>query len=248
MKFSIIIPARYASERFPGKSLADLGGKPVLQYVWEQARKVLPDVWIATDDNRIVEAVRAFGGNSLLTSDQHQSGTDRCAEASRDLDMDGKTADVIINIQGDEPFIQAEQLELLMSCFENDATQIATLANPLNNTNDLLNPNIVKLVRNKDHKAMYFSRSPVPYMRNHEQEKWTGQFPYLRHLGIYAYRYPILQEITRLSPSELEIAESLEQLRWLENGYSIHVAISTNDSLGIDTPEDLERARKKLHA
>jgi 3-deoxy-manno-octulosonate cytidylyltransferase (CMP-KDO synthetase) len=246
MQYSIIIPARYASVRFPGKPLADLNGKPVIQHVYEQAKRVLDKVFIATDDHRILDAVKVFGGNALLTSSAHQSGTDRCAEAARMLKDTGMVVDVIINLQGDEPFIQPEQLELLISCFKDDSVQIATLANPASDDRDIYDPNIVKVIRAKDHRAIYFSRSPIPFIRNAGQEKLALEYPFLKHIGIYAYRYAVLQEITRLEPSPLERAESLEQLRWLENGYRIFVRVTDIENIGIDTPEDLEKARASL--
>jgi len=244
MKFIVIIPARYASIRFPGKPLADLQGKAMIQHVYEQAGTVFDEVYVATDDERIKNAVEGFGGRSVMTSHLHPSGTDRCAEASRIIHPQGAASDIVINIQGDEPFIQEEQLQLLTDCFKNETIQIATLANPISTAEELSNPNIVKVVRDKDLRAMYFSRSPIPYLRSDDKQEGSGQFQYLRHLGIYAYRYPVLQEITKLPQSPLEQAESLEQLRWLENGYSIRVELTETESFGIDTPEDLEKAQK----
>ncbi len=245
MKFIVIIPARFASVRFPGKPLADLQGKALIQHVYEQAVKVFEEVFVATDDERIMKAVDGFGGRSIMTSPLHPSGTDRCAEAIRIIYPEGAASDIVVNIQGDEPFIRAEQLRLLSGCFADDSTQIATLANPISAKDELLDPNIVKVVRDKDRRALYFSRSPIPYLRSDDKKEGSRQLQYLRHLGIYAYRYPVLQEITRLPQSSLEQAESLEQLRWLENGYSIHVEFTDIKSFGIDTPEDLEEANKR---
>jgi len=246
MRYSVIIPARYASERFPGKPLADLNGKPLIRHVYEQAKKVLDPVYVATDDNRIMDAVRAFGGEAILTASTHQSGTDRCAEAARILSDSGSGMDIIINLQGDEPFIQPEQIELLMSCFSEEGTQIATLASPARNDQEIHDPNVVKVVTAADHRALYFSRSTIPYIRKAVQGNFSGHYPFLKHVGIYAYRYAVLQEITNIPPSALEKAESLEQLRWLENGYRILVKVTDTENIGIDTPADLEEARARL--
>jgi len=246
MLYSVIIPARYASERFPGKPLADLNGKPLIQHVYEQAKKVHDHVYVATDDGRIMDAVRAFGGEAILTSATHRSGTDRCAEAARILCDSGSGMDIIINLQGDEPFIQPEQIRLLMGCFLEEGTQIATLANPVKNEQEIHDPNVVKVVTAAGHHALYFSRSPIPFIRKAGQGNFLKHFPFLKHIGIYAYRYAVLQEITRLPVSALEKAESLEQLRWLENGYRILVKVTEAENIGIDTPEDLEQARVRF--
>ena len=246
MKFIALIPARYESVRFPGKPLADLLGKPLIQHVYEQGRQVFDQLYVATDDSRIEMAVKGFGGSCVLTSPLHKSGTDRCAEASRILLPNGTGSDIIINIQGDEPFILEDQLTRLCGCFQDESIQIATLANPVNSEDELGNPNIVKVVRDKHCKALYFSRYPIPYLRDEDQQNRLARFHYLRHLGIYAYRYPVLQEITKLKQSPLEKTESLEQLRWLENGYPVHVELTGTGSFGIDTPEDLEAARNMI--
>jgi 3-deoxy-manno-octulosonate cytidylyltransferase (CMP-KDO synthetase) len=246
MKFVALIPARYASSRFPGKPLADLLGKPLIQHVYERGRQVFDLVYVATDDTRIELAVKGFGGKSVLTSPLHKSGTDRCAEAGRILLPHGTGSDIIINIQGDEPFIQEDQLNLLCACFKDESIQIATLANPVLTEEELANPNIVKVIRDKYCKALYFSRYPIPYLRDDTRQNRIHRFRYLRHLGIYAYRYPVLQEITGLPQSPLEKTESLEQLRWLENGYPVHVELTETESYGIDTPEDLEAARNMI--
>lgn len=245
MKFIGIIPARYASTRFPAKPLAILGGKTVIQRVYEKVAGVLDAVYVATDDERIEEAVKAFGGKVVMTSVDHKSGTDRCYEAFTKV---GKGFDVIVNIQGDEPFIQPSQLEALKACFDDDFTQIATLVKPFeaDDIEALQNVNSPKVVINKYMNALYFSRSIIPYQRNVEMKDWLKNHIYYKHIGLYAYRGEVLKEITALPQSFLEIAESLEQLRWLENGYAIKVGISNVETIGIDTPQDLKRAEKFL--
>lgn len=243
MKFIGIIPARYASTRFPGKPLADMDGKPMIQRVYEQVKGVLDAVCVATDNVRIEEAVKAFGGEVVMTSDQHRSGTDRCYEAYCKV---GQGYDVVVNIQGDEPFIQPKQIEILKGCFTDDSIQIATLVKPFRPDDDfettLFNANSPKVVLNKNSEALYFSRSIIPYMRGKHYKEWLPNHTYYKHIGLYAYRATTLQEITRLPQSSLELAESLEQLRWLENGYKIKVGITEQETIGIDTPEDMERA------
>jgi 3-deoxy-manno-octulosonate cytidylyltransferase (CMP-KDO synthetase) len=243
MKFIAIIPARYASTRFPGKPLAMLGGKTVIQRVYEQASAVLEEAYVATDDERIYQAVEAFGGCAVMTRADHKSGTDRLEEAATKI---GTDADVIINIQGDEPFIQKSQIETLKGLFENDETQIGTLGKPFENMEAVQNPNSPKIVCDRRGFALYFSRSVIPYVRGEEPANWLNHFPYLKHLGIYAYRRQVLHEVTQLPQSSLEKAESLEQLRWLENGYRIRVGITNVETVGIDTPEDLQRAEEFL--
>lgn len=247
MKFIGIIPARYASTRFPGKPLALLGGKPMIQRVYEQVKETVDRVCVATDDERIEAAVKAFGGNVVMTSDQHRSGTDRCGEAYQKV---GEPFDVIINIQGDEPFIHPEQIETIKRCFEDESVDIATLVKPFAADGDfestLFNPNSPKVVVNKRMEAMYFSRSIVPYIRGKKYTEWLSAHVFYKHIGMYAYRADVLKEITALPPSSLEIAESLEQLRWLENGYKIKVGITEQETIGIDTPEDLEKANLLL--
>ncbi len=247
MKFIGIIPARYASTRFPGKPLADIGGKLMIQRVYEQASKVLEHVFVATDDERIKEAVEAFGGKVAMTSADHRSGTDRCSEALQIAQLATNEAfDVVVNIQGDEPFIQPHQLESVMKCFDDPKTDIATLVKPFAKGDEVTNPNQVKAILNLKGQAIYFSRSPIPYLRNAESEVWSNHFEYLKHLGIYAYRSNVLQEITQLPASPLEIAESLEQNRWIENGYVIRVEKTDFESLAVDTPEDLEKIKAYL--
>lgn len=242
MKFIGIIPARYASTRFPGKPLADMKGKYMIQRVYEQARKVLDHVCVATDDDRIFNAVQAFGGEVVMTSAQHRSGTDRCFEAYRTL---GGHEDVVINIQGDEPFIKPEQIESLIACFDSPQIQIATLVRPFEASEGyeaLANPNSPKVVLNERHEALYFSRSVIPYLRGVEPAEWLARHTYYKHIGMYGYRADVLGQITCLPQSSLELAESLEQLRWLQNGYTIKVGITTQETIGIDTPADLEKA------
>ena len=242
MKFIGIIPARYASTRFPAKPLALLGGKPVIQRVYEQVAGILDDAWVATDDERIEQAVKAFGGKVVMTSTAHKSGTDRCYEAYTKV---GQGFDVVVNIQGDEPFIQRSQLEAVKACFDDASTQIATLVKPFSADDAfeaLENANSPKVVVNKNFQALYFSRSIIPYQRNADKQDWLKGHTYYKHIGLYAYRAAVLQEITALSQSSLELAESLEQLRWLENGYTIKVGLSDVETIGIDTPQDLERA------
>lgn len=242
LKFAGIIPARYASTRFPGKPLVQIKGKSMIERVYLQASKVLSHVAVATDDERIEKEVLRFGGKVIMTSAHHQSGTDRCCEALDKFEKLCSTHfDVVINIQGDEPFIQPVQLEKLMSCFNRNEIQIATLAKKIDSREDLFNPNHVKVVKDKNNRALYFSRSPIPYNRNKAQDEWTKQFNYLKHIGIYAYRSVTLREITQLTQSELEIIESLEQLRWLENGYTIAVETTEFESISVDTPEDLQK-------
>ena len=243
MNFTAIIPARYASTRFPGKPLALLGNKPVIQHVYEQASSVLSDVWVATDDDRIREAVEKFGGRIVMTRADHKSGTDRIEEAA---EKTGTQADVVINIQGDEPFVQPFQIKTLMQLFDNADTQIGTLGKHFENIEAVNNPNSPKIVTDKQGFALYFSRSVIPYIRGAQDNEWLSHFPFLKHLGLYAYRREVLHEITQLPQSSLEIAESLEQLRWLENGYRIRVGLTDVETVGIDTPEDLQRAEEFL--
>lgn len=258
MKFIGIIPARYASSRFPGKPLADLGGKPMIQRVYEQASKALDNVIIATDDERIYQCVKSFGGHVVMTSSHHACGTDRVQEA---YTIARQTADwvdhqmVVVNIQGDEPFIQPSQITALMDCFADADTEIATLVHPFTSQStwdDLANPNYVKVVVAADQntsflgKAVYFSRSVVPYLRGVEQSEWLRKGQFYRHIGMYAYRADVLQRITQLRQTPLELAECLEQLRWLEHGLTIKVAECHTVSIGIDTPQDLEKAIEYL--
>ncbi|WP_018463396.1 3-deoxy-manno-octulosonate cytidylyltransferase [Segatella paludivivens] len=241
MKFIGLIPARYASTRFPGKPLALLAGKPVIQHVYEQASKVLDAVYVATDDERIYNKVKEFGGKAVMTSTEHHSGTDRIEEAIQKV---GGNFDVVVNIQGDEPFIQKSQIETLCKCFDDKNTQIATLGKPFESIEAVENPNSPKIVLDNNGYAMYFSRSIIPFIRGVEKSEWLKKHTFLKHLGVYAYRSNVLNEITKLSQSELELAESLEQLRWLQNGYKIKVGLTNAETVGIDTPDDLRRAEE----
>lgn len=246
MKYIGIIPARYASTRFPAKPLAILGGKTVIERVYRQVENVLDDVVVATDDERIMNAISQFGGKAVMTSVNHKSGTDRVYEAFTKV---GEGFDVVVNIQGDEPFIQAKQLEAIRKCFDDDTVDIATLVKPFkpeDGLSALENINSPKVVVNKRMEAMYFSRSIIPFCRGKEKGDWLYSHTYYKHIGLYAYRADVLKEITSLPQSELELAESLEQLRWLENGYKIKVGVSDVETIGIDTPEDLERAEEFL--
>jgi 3-deoxy-manno-octulosonate cytidylyltransferase (CMP-KDO synthetase) len=243
--FAGIIPARYASSRFPGKPLVTIGGKLMIQRVYEQASKSLDTVYVATDDSRIYDAVSDFGGKALMTSSEHQSGTDRCAEAVKILTGEkGMTADVVVNIQGDEPFIKPEQIDLLVSCFTDDSIGIATLVRKVEPGEDITNPNHPKVIIDLSGNVIYFSRSVIPFIRDAEMSEWTLLHPYYKHVGLYAYRTDILSRITLLPRSSLEITESLEQNRWLENGYKIRTALTEWESVCIDTREDLEKAMK----
>ena len=246
MKFIGVIPARYASTRFPGKPLAILGGKTVIQRVYEQVSSVLKEAYVATDDDKIFNTVKQFGGKVVMTSPNHKSGTDRIEEAVQKI---GGHFDVVINVQGDEPFIHRSQLEEIIRCFDDPQTQIATLGKSFvkeQGFEAMENPNSPKIVVDNCGYAMYFSRSVIPFVRGKEQDSWLDSYPYLKHLGIYAYRTNVLHEITQLPQSSLELAESLEQLRWLQNGYRIKVGLTNVETIGIDTPEDLQRAEEFL--
>ncbi|WP_319482360.1 3-deoxy-manno-octulosonate cytidylyltransferase [uncultured Draconibacterium sp.] len=240
MNFIGIIPARYQSSRFPGKPLAKIKDKPMIQWVYENASKALPYVCVATDDDRIFEAVKTFGGEVVKTLSSHQSGTDRCAEAALII-AKKHPVDIVVNIQGDEPFVKPEQIELIKSCFESE-TEIATLVKKVNSQEELFNPNRPKVVLDKNDFALYFSRSPIPYFRGEENKNWVKKHTFWSHIGMYAFKADVLQKITQLEQGKLELAESLEQLRWLENGYKIKTAETTSATIGIDTPEDLEAA------
>lgn len=246
-----IIPARYASSRFPGKPLAMIDNKPMIQHVYERACQSLDHVYIATDDQRIKKCAQEFNGNVILTSSEHQSGTDRCQEAFNKIKESlGKHYDIVINIQGDEPFLSSSHLEQLKSAFDEPDTEIATLAKPFEQTEDLNNPNHVKVILTHNNDALYFSRSVIPYLRGHQQDKenWTKHHTFYKHIGIYAYRGDILSKITSLPQTPLEKAESLEQVRWLENHYRIKVKITLTENHSIDTPEDLETLKKQILA
>ncbi|GGB99713.1 3-deoxy-manno-octulosonate cytidylyltransferase [Dyadobacter sediminis] len=243
MRILGIIPARYASTRFPAKALADIGGKSMIRRVYEQARKAtqLDQVIVATDDERILNHVKHFGGQAVMTSENHHSGTDRCFEAL------SKTGDYeyVINIQGDEPFISPEPIDSLAAVLDG-VTELATLVKIVDNEDILFNVNVPKAVLNKRKEVMYFSRQTIPYLRNAAQPEWLDSHVFYKHIGIYAYRSDVLAEITKLPVSGLEKAEALEQLRWLENGYAIKAVITSDDSHGVDTPDDLERVTRKF--
>ena len=245
MKFLGIIPARYASTRFPGKPLALLDNHSVIWHVYHRASQVIECV-VATDDSRIYDEVKSFNGNVVMTSTSHRTGTDRCLEAYNNYDIE---ADVVINIQGDEPFIAPSQLSLLMQCFEKPNVDIATLIKPYdsNTTFDALsNPNTPKVIIAPDGHALYFSRSVIPYLRGVEPSQWATQRTYYKHIGIYAYRAEVLKHITAMAQTPLELSESLEQLRWIENGLTIQTAITDSETIGIDTLADLETAKQFL--
>lgn len=251
MNYIAIIPARYASTRFPGKPLAMLGDKSVIQRVYEQVTKQLP-ACVATDDERIFEHVKSFGGHVVMTRTDHKSGTDRIEEAveklqlAKEFEIDDNNT-VIVNVQGDEPFIQPEQIQALCDCFNDPTTDIATLGIKFKTLEAIKNPNSPKIILDNMGFAMYFSRSVIPYVRGKEETEWPQSFDFLKHIGMYAYKRSILKEVTSLPQSSLEIAESLEQLRWLQNGYKIKVGETTQETIGIDTPEDLSEAIKRLN-
>jgi 3-deoxy-manno-octulosonate cytidylyltransferase (CMP-KDO synthetase) len=238
-----IVPARFGSVRFPGKPLVDINGKSMVQRVYEQSKKAssLSHVVIATDDERIFNHVKDFGGDAILTSPQHQSGTDRCAEVINKIGM--SSWDAVINIQGDEPYIHPEQIDLLCSTFDEDETSISTLVKKISSSDELFNHNNVKVILNKKKQAIYFSRSPIPYSRNFPEQEWLRHSTYYKHVGIYGYRTATLMEISQLAKTNLEITESLEQLRWIENGYVIRAEITSLESVAIDTPDDLLRIK-----
>jgi len=247
MKFLGIIPARYASTRFPGKPLVDIAGKMMIQRVYERAAQVLEEVWVATDDARIEEAVKGFGGKVVMTSEACASGTDRCREAAERITATTERSfDVVVNIQGDEPFLHPEMLERLTSCFDDEKADIATLANPAIHKEDLFNPSEAKVVFDKNKDALYFSRSPVPYVMEVDEADWLEHHTFYKHVGVYAYKMDVLRKITELPVSSLEATERLEQNRWLENGFRIKVEITDHESVPVDTPEDLERIQRLL--
>lgn len=250
MKFIGIIPARYASSRFPGKALFVIEEKTMIQRVYEQAQKasVLSDIYVATDDIVIENHVKNFGGNAVMTSKDHLCGTDRCYEAFHLINSKGKYCDddVVINIQGDEPCIDPKQITIVALCFQNEDVKIATLVREIDSTEDLFSPNVMKVVFDKNKKALYFSRSPIPYCRGLDNAQWIKKNKYYQHIGIYAYKVSVLDEIHKLNQSPLEIAESLEQLRWLENAYPIHIEFTEHASYSVDIPGDVEKIIKLL--
>ncbi len=246
MKFLAIIPARYASTRFPAKPLAVLGNKPIIQRVYERVQSVFDNLCVATDDERIAAAVESFGGKAVLTSTAHKSGTDRCYEAFCKM---GGDADVVVNVQGDEPFIAESQLRAAMECFDDAQTEIATLVKPFGADvpiETIENPNSPKVVVDAKGYALYFSRSVIPYLRGIDKAQWPKHHTFLKHIGLYAYRADALKRITSMPMGELETCESLEQLRWLQAGFRIKVGMTNVETIGIDTPEDLQRAEQFL--
>lgn len=250
MKTLVVIPARYASTRFPGKPLAMLGGETIISRVWKTAAKTMGagNVWVATDDDRILEHVNGIAGReaAMMTSAAHCSGTDRCGEVVRRLEERGMHYDIVINLQGDEPFVAPEQIETLEASFEDPSVQIATLRTRITENGELFSPNNVKVVCADNGNALYFSRQPLPYRRGAEPDTWLGKGAYYKHVGIYAFRCATLKEVCRLQPCALEESESLEQLRWLNAGYSIKVCDTDHSNIGIDTPEDLHKAEQAL--
>ncbi len=244
MKVTAIIPARYASTRFPGKPLAKIAGKAMIQHVYERVQTCpsITETIVATDDQRIFSFVQSFGGRVIMTADTHKSGTDRIAEVAHEL----SDTDIIVNVQGDEPFISTQQLQQLIALFKNKEVQIATLARPIDSLEDIHNPNVVKVIFNANHQAQYFSRSAIPFLRDVAAENWLDKKEHYQHLGLYAYRKEVLLAISQLPPSKLERLESLEQLRWLESGYTVYLAITKEKAIGVDTPEDLKKAEKAI--
>ncbi len=246
MKVIAIIPARYASTRFPAKPLAMLGGISVIERVYRKVSDVVSDVIVATDHERILSHVESFGGRAIMTSVDHKSGTDRCYEA---FCLSGIDADVVLNVQGDEPFIAAEQIRSIIECFNAPQVDIATLVKPFSAADPiekLENPNSPKVVVASDNTALYFSRSVIPYLRGTDRSEWLKEHTFYKHIGMYAFRTAALAAVTALPQSPLEVAESLEQLRWIENGYKIGVGVTTIETIGIDTPDDLAAAEEYL--
>ena len=240
MKVLAVIPARYASTRFPGKPLALIAGRPMIQWVWEGVSRisVISDAVVATDDTRIFDTVLGFGGRAMMTASTHRSGTDRCGEVLDRMDSD---ADVIVNVQGDEPRVEHTQIELLASCFDDPSVQIATLKKEITSADDLFSPNVVKVVDDLKGNAIYFSRNPIPFVRGAANDEWLQHHKFYKHIGIYAFHREVLREVVRLPQSQLETCESLEQLRWIENGYRIAVRETDAENIGVDTPEDLAK-------
>lgn len=247
MKILGIIPSRYSSTRFPGKPLAMIGGKTMIHRVYERASKAFADVVVATDDQRIYDEVVSFGGRAVMTSENHQSGTDRCAEAAKKYSQaTGKEFNAVINIQGDEPFVDPKQLLQLAELFNDPSVEIATLVKQAKTSDEVFSENTAKVIVNNLSQAVYFSRSPIPFYRGKDREQWVSSHKYYRHIGVYAYRTDILQKITLLPQSSLELAEKLEQNRWIENGYTIKVCLTDFEGLAVDTPEDLEKILRTI--
>lgn len=245
MKVLGIIPSRYGATRFPGKPLADIGGMTMVERVYRQAVQAscMTEVIVATEDDRIIQHVQGFGGKAMMTRADHQTGTDRCAEVARMV----AGYDIVVNIQGDEPFILPEQIDAAVQpLLDGQLTDISTLAKPIENRDDIFNPNIVKVVLDKRNCAMYFSRSPIPHLRSIPEQDWFGRIVFYKHIGLYAFRSETIQQVTALPPGIYEQAESLEQLRWLANGYPIAVGMTDKETIGIDVPEDIEKAKAFL--
>lgn len=241
MKVLAVIPARYASTRFPGKPLAMIGNKPMIQWVWEGVKGIgaIGEAVVATDDERILKAVESFGGKAMMTSDSHRSGTDRCGEVL--MRMADSKADVVINVQGDEPRVEHTQIESLIEAFADNQVQIATLKKRIATQDELFSPNVVKVTTDLKGNAITFSRNPIPFLRGKEQKEWLDVQPYFKHIGIYAFRREVLEQVVRLEQTPIELSESLEQMRWIENGYKIAVRETEVENIGVDTPEDLAR-------
>ncbi|MDR0510787.1 MAG: 3-deoxy-manno-octulosonate cytidylyltransferase [Rikenellaceae bacterium] len=247
MRFIAIIPARYASTRFPGKPLADIGGQTMIERVYRRVNAVFENLCVATDDERIEQVVKAFGGTVAMTSEAHRSGTDRVGEALDTIERTtGERFDVAVNVQGDEPFVAEEHLVKIRALFDDPAIEIATLVKPFADGEDIFNPNSPKVVLDGYGNALMFSRSAIPHLRGVPPEEWSSKHTYLKHIGLYAYRADTLRAITQLPQGELERAESLEQLRWLENGYRIRTALTASETVAVDTPEDLQRVLAML--
>lgn len=240
-KFIGVIPSRYASSRFPGKPLVMIGGKTMIQRVYEQVSQALDEVVVATDDTRIKDTVKSFGGNVIMTDSTLPNGTARCFQA---VDRLQTNADIIINIQGDEPFINPKQIETIKQIFENSEVSISTLIKKITAEKDLTNPNIPKVIINKKGEAIYFSRSTIPFLRNVPKSDWLNHYTFYKHIGLYAYRKEVLEQLVNLSPTANEKAESLEQLRWIDHGYKIQTGITEFETIGIDTPEDIDSIPK----
>ncbi|MCU0473943.1 MAG: 3-deoxy-manno-octulosonate cytidylyltransferase [Bacteroidales bacterium] len=241
-QFTGIIPARYASSRFPGKPIVMIGNRTMVQRVYEQAMKSIDNVYVATDDHRIYDVVIKFGGKAVMTSPEHMTGTDRCAEAADKIaELTGEETEVVINIQGDEPFIKPGQIDLLKSCFSDSNVKIATLIRKTVPGEDIFNPNQPKVILDSEDNAIYFSRTAIPYIRDADLSTWSENHVFYKHIGLYAYRMETLKQITKLKRSQLEIAENLEQNRWIENGIKIKTAVTEWESIGVDTPDDLKK-------
>lgn len=240
-----VIPARYGSTRLEGKPLVDICGKPMIQRVYEQSKKVLDYVVVATDDKRIEEAVKAFGGNVVMTSKEHTTGTNRCLEAYEIVQKDSEVNfEAVINIQGDEPLLEPEQIRCLVSCFEDPKTELATLVMPVANEGDLFNESEVFVVYDKNKRALYFSRSVIPHIRGVHKTKWLQHHTFYKHLGMYGFTTDSLKEFAEMEQTKLELTESLEQNRWIENGGVIKIEITQHDSIPVDTIDDLEKVRR----